>query len=83
MQDRLAAIFRDLHSRNPLVCGSAPEWIIQQVECRLAAVLADLSPADQSEKIKEFVLGAVHYIDDQCGHECDTLGDALYKLITQ
>jgi hypothetical protein len=81
MKERLARIRDDLHARNPVVCGDAPDWIIRSVESRLVAVLADLNPADETEKIEEFVLGAVRYIDDQCGHECDTLGDAIYKLI--
>jgi hypothetical protein len=81
MREKLVSIQHDLQTRNPGVCGDAPEWIIQSIESRLEAVLADLKPVDEAERIKEFVLGAVHYIDDQCGHECDTLGDALYNLI--
>jgi len=45
-------------------------------------MLASLTPVNERAQIEEFAQGAIRYIDDQCGSGCDTLGDALFALVS-
>jgi hypothetical protein len=81
MRPELKRIREGLRTRAPAICGIAPHWIIEQVQIRFDEMLASLTAENESAKIDEFARGAVRYIDDQCGCECDTLGDALFALV--
>jgi hypothetical protein len=80
MRERLERIRQGLGTREFAVCGAAPEWIIEQIEVRFEEMLVKLTPENEFTLVNEFVRGAARYISDQCGCECDTLGDALFAL---
>ncbi len=81
MRQELKVIREGIRTRDPAICGAAPEWIVEQVEVRFEEMLASLTPENESVKVDDFARGAVRYISDQCGWECDTLGDALFSLV--
>lgn len=81
MRPELSKIRDGLRTRDPAICGTAPEWIIEQVQLRFDEMLVGLTPQNETAKVDDFARGAVRYIDDQCGSECDTLGDTLFKLV--
>jgi len=82
MRQELDKLRAGLRTRDPAICGTAPAWIIQQVTARFDEMLASLTPVNERAQIEEFAQGAIRYIDDQCGSGCDTLGDALFALVS-
>jgi hypothetical protein len=83
MRPEIKRIREGLRARDPAICGTAPRWIIEQVESRFDEMLAGLTAENGATKIEAFARGAIRYIDDQCGGECDTLGDTLFSLVTK
>ncbi|WP_422924110.1 hypothetical protein [Singulisphaera sp. PoT] len=74
--DRLIQL---LKAGDPAFCGEAPLWIR---EILLERLIPPTGPdRDEEAFLEEFRGGAVRYITDCCGVECETLLENLRALI--
>lgn len=82
LRPELVKLYNAIQVRDPSVCGSAPEGIVETIGTRLNALLNDPASSNECDDIEQFVRGAVRYIDDQCGSDGDVLGNKLFGLIS-
>jgi hypothetical protein len=73
--------FRDeLQNGSSKVCGDSPKWLRDELLVRLDRLLDEASDETIREKIASFSLGAIRYVSDRCGSECDALLEAISAL---
>ena len=62
------------------ICGESPKWIQDELLQRVDVLLAKSSEPTFQAEAESFSLGAVRFVADRCGSECDQLVEALSEI---
>jgi hypothetical protein len=75
---KLSELREGLRRHDPMICGSAPAWVVETVLRNLEAVTAQ---SHQAESVRDFASGAVRFVADQDATGCDALLGWLSELL--
>lgn len=76
----LSELCSAIRNRDTVKCGNAPTWILEELLKRLEHLLAKGSDAIIEAEAEAFVVGAIRFVTDRCGSECDALVDTLSRI---
>lgn len=82
MQNEVVQLYRELASNDPRACGHAPRYVIEAVLDNLRDLAEDPDAPGDKERVSTFVRGAIRFVADECGAECDILLRRLSDLQT-
>ena len=80
MRTRVEELREALQSGNVLVCGDSPAWIRQELVAKMDTLLSGKDDSSLGDAVAAFSMGAIRFVADRCGSECDELVEALGKL---
>lgn len=59
------------------ICGDSPKWIQDELLQRIETLLERASDEAFHAEAESFSIGAIRFVADRCGSECDTLVESL------
>jgi hypothetical protein len=62
------------------ICGDAPKWIRDELLVRINKLLEESNDSSLKVNTENFSLGAIRFVADNCGSECDQLVESLSSL---
>lgn len=69
-----------LRDRDAAICGDSPKWIQEELLKRINTLLTKSSEPTFQAEAESFSIGAVRFVADRCGSECDQLVESLSKI---
>ena len=80
MRTKIQELREAIQSGNVGVCGESPLWIRQELGAKLDQLLSSKDEDGLKHSAEAFSMGAIRFVADRCGSECDDLVNALGKL---
>ena len=81
VKDKIEELRDGLRNGDAKICGESPKWIQDELLQRLDALLAKSSEPTFQAEVESFSLGAVRFVADRCGNECDKLVKSLSEIV--
>ncbi len=81
MREQLTRIRDGLIANDAEYCGDPPAWVRQKLVANIDALMSDLDHTNEHQQIQSFALGAIRFVADQAGSECDILVTRLSELV--
>lgn len=80
MRAKIRELREAIQSGNVGICGESPLWIRQELVTKLDQLLSSKDDDGFKGLVEAFSIGAIRFVADRCGSECDNLVNALGRL---
>jgi len=80
IKEKILKIRDGLRDGNVEICGESPKWIQDELLQRIDALLEKSSEPTFQAEVESFSIGAIRFIADRCGNECDHLVESLSEI---
>jgi hypothetical protein len=77
---RIAQLKAVVENWDKNACGDAPIWLREKLLENIMSISVDDPKTDIESRIETFRLGAIHFIADNCGAECERLLKTLSDI---